>query len=312
VLLHYNYQLTKEERQKMRTRTAASFHTSEALTVESKNTGQEYLISVGLPASYDHKPETTFPVIYVLDGNLLFEIVTGISRLMQLGSLLPEAIVVGIGYPLEGFYGDGFQQFFIRRAGDLYAVVDERYEQFAARVSGAESSATKTGGAEPFRKFLTEELATLVESRYRASSEDKTLLGASTGGHFAIYDMLQQPQSFEKYVIGSPALGYGEGALFKLESEYAKQHKDLPIKLFLGIGGEEEHAPFSPAGYLGTIVSVSDFYRFSAILQGRGYEGLQFRKRVFEGFDHADVGGAFAAAGLKFVFAAQEVNLPSE
>jgi predicted alpha/beta superfamily hydrolase len=165
------------------------------------------------------------------------------------------------------------------------------------------SSAIKTGGAEPFRKFVTDELPTLIESRYRASSEDKTLLGASSGGHFAIYAMLQQPQSFEKYVIGSPSLGYGEGALFKLESEYAKQHKDLPIKLFLGIGGEEEHAPFSPAGYIGTIVSVSDFYRFTAILQERGYEGLQLTTRVFEGFDHTDVGGPLVAAGLRNVFA---------
>ena len=287
----------------MKTRTAATIHTSESLTVKSKDTGQEYLISVSLPATYDHQPETTFPVIYVLDGNLLFEMVTGISRLMQMGRLLPEVIVVSIGYPLEGFYGDDFQQFFIRRARDLYAVVDERYEQFAAKVSGAGSSAITTGGAEPFRKFVTGELASLVESRYRASSEDKTLLGTSSGGHFVIYAMLQQPQSFEKYVVGSPALGYGEGALFKLESDYSKQHNDLPIKLFLGIGGEEEHAPFSPAGYLGTIVSVSDFYRFSAILQGRGYEGLQLMKRIFEGFDHTDVIGPIVAAGLRNVFA---------
>jgi predicted alpha/beta superfamily hydrolase len=286
----------------MKTRTAVSIHTSEALTVKSKNTGQEYLISVSLPASYDHKPEATFPVVYVMDGNLLFEMVTGITRMMQLGGLLPEIIVVSVGYPLDGFYGDDFQQFFIRRARDLYDVVDERYEKFAAKVSGAETSAIKTGGAEPFRKFLTEELTSLVEARYRASSEDKTLLGTSSGGYFAVYAMLCQPQSFQKYVVGSPALGFGEGSLFKMESEYAEKNKNLPIKLFLGIGGEEEHAPFSPAGYLGTIVSVSDFYRFSAILQARGYEGLQLTKKIFEGFDHTDVSGAFIAAGLRNVF----------
>ena len=77
----------------MKTRTAATIHTSEALTVRSENTGQDYRISVSLPASYDHKPETTFPVIYVMDGNIMFEMVTGIARLMQMGGLLPEVIL---------------------------------------------------------------------------------------------------------------------------------------------------------------------------------------------------------------------------
>jgi predicted alpha/beta superfamily hydrolase len=116
----------------MNTRTAATIHTSEVLTIQSENTGQEYQISISLPASYDHKTDTSFPVIYLMGGNLLFEMVTGITRMMQLGGLLPEVIVVSVGYPLEGFYGGDFQQFFIRRARDLYAVVDERYEQFAA------------------------------------------------------------------------------------------------------------------------------------------------------------------------------------
>ncbi len=74
----------------METRTAATIHTSEVLTFESKNTGQRYRISISLPASYDHKLETSYPVIYVIDGNLLFEIVTGIARGMQLGGLIPD------------------------------------------------------------------------------------------------------------------------------------------------------------------------------------------------------------------------------
>ncbi len=104
--------------------------------------------------------------------------------------------------------------------------------------------------------------------------------------------MLRHPRSFQIYVVGSPSLGFGEGSLFNMESEYAERHKEQPVKLFLGIGGQEEHSP-SPAGYLGTVVSVSDFYRFSAILQERGYEG----------FDHTDVGAPLVAAGLRNVFA---------
>ena len=46
-----------------------------------------------------------------MDGNLSFGLVTGIARMMQLGGLIPE-LVVSVGYPLEGFHGDDYLQFF--------------------------------------------------------------------------------------------------------------------------------------------------------------------------------------------------------
>lgn len=103
-------------------------------------------------------------------------------------------------------------------------------------------------------------------------------------------------------MAGSPTLGYGEKALFKLESAYAGAHQELPARPFLGIGDQEELAPFSALGHRGVIVTVSDFYRFAAILQVRGYDRLQFTKCVFTGFDHSDVPGLTFAAGLRYIF----------
>lgn len=290
----------------MTSRPRASIHTSEVLTVDSENTGREYQISIALPASYHHKPEQAYPVVYVLDANLAFEMVTGSARMMQMCGVLPEVLVVGIGYPLAGFYGDDFFQFFIRRAQDLASVVDERYEDFVRTTFNMGDVDIETGGAAQFLRFVTEEVVPLVEAEYRVNAMDRTLLGASTGGHFALYTLLKQPQAFHKYVVGSPSLGYGDRALFALENEYAAQHQDLPARLFLAIGEEEERPPFSPAGYIATIVSVSDFYRFAAILEGREYEGLEFTKKLFEGFEHCSVMGPLITAGLKRVFAKGE------
>jgi len=287
----------------MRTRTKTSVHTTEVLTVASKNTGQEYRISISLPASYHHKPNTSFPTIYVVDGNLLFEIVTGIARMMQQGKVIPEVVVVSIGYPLEGFYGDDFRQFFVRRAKDFTSVVDKQYERSLGDLFKIQHMEIETGGAEHFLKFITKELTSMIEAGYRVSSVDKTLLGHSTGGHFVLYTLLHQPQAFQRYVVGSPSLGIGQRVLFNMESEYAKQHKELPVKLFIGIGEEEEHSSFSPAGYLDTIVSVSDYYRFAAIMDDRGYDGLKFSKKLFEGYGHTDVVGPIVSMGLKNVFA---------
>jgi hypothetical protein len=135
---------------KMGSRTAATIHTSDSYIVKSENTGKEFQIKVGLPPSYDHNPEASFPVVYVMDGNLLFEIATGIARGMQLGNLIPEIVVVSVGYPLESFHGNDFYQFFVRRACDLTSVVDERYENFVRKVVQHEDLEVKTGGGRVF------------------------------------------------------------------------------------------------------------------------------------------------------------------
>lgn len=283
----------------MEQRTNATIAKSDVLTVTSKNTGDEYLIQVGLPISYDQNPDTSYPIVYLIDSNLIFELAVGTVRNMILSRECPEVILVGIGYPMDTF---DFIHFLIRRAKDLTSIVDERYEQFLRTALQNPELDISTGHAESFLAFITEELMPTIEARYRVNSEDKTLFGHSTGGHFAVYTFLNQTQAFHRYIVGSPSLGTGEDALFDMESTYAEQHDDLPVRLFLGIGEDEEHSHLSPAGYLGTIVSVSAFYRFVALLRERGYPGLQMKHTLFKGFDHASVMGAVLAIGLKSVF----------
>ena len=111
-----------------------------------------------------------------------------------------------------------------------------------------------------------------------------------------VFTLFQQPRVFGNFAIGSPALGTGDEGLFELESQYAQQYIKLPARVFFGIGEDEEHTSFSPAGYLGTIVSVSAFYRFAALLEERGYAGLEFSKKVFVGHGHTDVMGPFVTS----------------
>lgn len=280
----------------------ANIYSSETFILASEATGQEYLISVALPRSYDHQPEATYPAIYVIDGNFHFESVAGLCRLMGLNSTIPEVAIISIGYPLDGFYGEQYNEFFIRRARDLTVTVDQEYEYFLRSNFPIDGKVIAMGGAEYFLKFVTEELIPTVEVQYRINSEDRTLLGHSTGGHFAIYALLQSKPAFNGFAIGSPSLGFGGEAIFDLENEFAAQADQLPARVYLGIGEQEEHSPLSPAGYLGTIVSISAFYRFAAILEDRGYAGLKIKKKVFEGHDHTDVMGPFVAAALKYLF----------
>ena len=73
---------------------------SEQFELRSDKIGEDFLIQVGLPASYG-SADKRYPVVYLLDGNTSFGAATDIARrlvhdLIEPG--IPEVIVVGIGY----------------------------------------------------------------------------------------------------------------------------------------------------------------------------------------------------------------------
>jgi len=280
-----------------------SIHATESFTMPSESIEDTYRISVAFPQSYQKAQDRAYPALYVLDGNLLFDIVVGMSRLSALSGSFPELVVIGIGYPLGGLFGQDYRRFRVRRAYELTPEIDERYEALATERYGEAEIQVRTGGAERFRRFLLHELVPIVEERYRLDPEDRVLLGHSLGGLFVLHALFTEPEGFRRYVCGSPSLGVANHAMFAIEERYASKHDALPAALFAGIGDEEERAPTSPAGYHGQLVTVSDFFRFFAVVAERKYQGLRMRRRVFDGYGHTDVFGPIVSAGLRTVFA---------
>jgi hypothetical protein len=89
-------------------------------------------------------------------------------------------------------------------------------------------------------------------------------------------------------VSGSPIVPYGDGFALRQEAEYARKHKDLPVRLFLSVGELEEMAR-----------PVNDFGR---ILSERNYMGLEMEMRTIEGERHASNKPETYNRGLRFIF----------
>ncbi len=263
--------------------------------ISSKITGQDYEVRIYLPHSYPYLPGQNYPVLYVMDGNLFGELVSGIARLMAFSSKVPEVIVVSVGYPLI-LHGEGFKKFISLRGLEFTPGPDPKFEEEHQKWLGVGDF--RTGNAPLFYRFLLDELVPVIETEYRARPGDRTLLGHSASGLFTLYAMFRQPEAFQRYVAGSPPLRYASGLMFRIEEDYAAEHTALPARLFFGIGSEEEL--LQPE--LDAMVSVSAFYRFSALLSSRNYASFHFEKRVFKGFDHLSVPAALFSAGLKSVF----------
>lgn len=268
---------------------------ADSIVLRSRHTNHEYQVTVELPYTYRHHKDRKYLTAYVLDANLFAGIVTGITRLMESNPTYPELLVVGVGYQLDGLFGENGKVFHKIRTKDFTPVRDSVTEQEKQLALGIDS--IETGGARDFWRFLIEELIPKVESSYRSISQNRMLIGDSLGGLFALHTLFQTPQIFTNYIVGSPTIGYGAKELFRTEEEYFKRTNELAANLYMGIGGEEE----VQTGMLSTI-SVSDFYRFTSIVKCRRYKGLSLDTKVFEGNDHFSVPAFTFQAGLRSIF----------
>jgi predicted alpha/beta superfamily hydrolase len=272
---------------------------SEMHMMDSQHTGRTYRITVALPLGYGSSPDEgwpfdktntldKWPVVYVLDGNWYFGLVTDIIRPMRWCGSITDAIVVGIGYPEDKGPIEAFRESFTRRDHDLTPVRDEAVEK---SMEAGQKRPVPNGDAGNFHKFIKHELIPFVEKEYRADPSRRILVGHSYGGLFALFGLFETPDLFDTLIIGSPTLTYGNRFTFQQEEAFAKAHKQLPVKIFLYVGELEEDL---------NDTTVTDTLRLAAILQGRKYEGFALVKHVFLDQNHCEVAAPGFQWGLKF------------
>ncbi len=264
----------------------ASIRGTEVRVFHSAEANQDYLISVALPFHYDERPDKTYPVIYVLDAHLYFGMVVDMVRSMNFRvpfcNELPDTIIVGIGYPIEGSLVEQLYQVMHLRARDFTPVRDEGAEQFMQEYFPVPTPVV-SGNAGPFLHFIQQELVPLIESEYRADPADRTLLGHSMGGEFALYTLFQQPHLFQRYVVADAAVDDAA------EQHYAEHNDSLPVRLHLvNTDASDEH--------------VAKVKSYVTTLESRGYTSFTVTQHVIANSTHCAMVPPAFQAGLVAVF----------
>ncbi len=205
-----------------------------------------YTIDVSLPLGSD-KSGTRYPVVLVVDGNLLFDIAqpTLHGRFASMGSMIPPAIVVGVGYPAD----EGMASFYARRNYDFHGPwpmtdsLGKTLQSVFTTLKNAENKPAmemKAGGYDRFMTFLRDELLPALAGRYPIDLPGRhTLIGDSSGGHFVLRALYDPKSAFKRYVCISPGFGSAEGAIQQAEAAYAASQKDLDADLFICCGRVE-------------------------------------------------------------------------
>ncbi|MCG3118540.1 MAG: hypothetical protein ALAOOOJD_00760 [bacterium] len=245
---------------------------TQILKMTSAIVGQEYDLYVHLPRNYGNK-EQKYPVLYLLDAQWDFPLVTAIFGSQFYDGFLPGIVIVGITWGGKSPNHDSL------RARDLTPTNAATLRQ--------------SGGAPKFLSFIKKELLPFIESQYRVSN-DRTLMGSSFGGLFTLYALFAETELFQRYVLTSPAVGWNNEVIYAFEKNYAEKKSSLPVRLFMAVGELE---------------GVADFQKFVEQLKARNYQGLSLQTRILENTGHSGTKAEGYTRGLQFVFARPSLTL---
>jgi predicted alpha/beta superfamily hydrolase len=235
------------------------------------------------------QPATT---VFVTDANGLFGTAVDTIRMMQLPALLPDLLVVGIGYPTAATIADTISI----RVRDLTPTS-------AYDVQGS-------GGAPAFVRFIRDELRPWLGPRFPSALQRTIYFGHSLGGLFGVQALFAEPSVFDAYIISSPSLWWDRYVAVAQEEDWAASHDDLAAQTYFGIGAGETdegrrieatnlpdgHSFKPPETYLDM---VDDLERFTTALRQRGYPNLALAAEVFPDEFHATVPGIVLSHGLR-------------
>lgn len=253
---------------------------TEVRLLHSANIDQEYKLFISLPANYEES-EDSYPVLYVTDANWFFSSFP-ILRWLP----IPPMIIVGIGYPT-----DDPAEIFRLRARDFLPTQNKEDERI---VKEEYKMLIESGGGGRFLSFVRDELFPFINDQYRTEPDDRALFAYSYGGTFGLFTLFNKPDTFNRYIIGAPDLGWDNELCFQYERQYADRRSDLPVKLFFAVGTLDEAVIIDR--------NVSTLFRLHAILKSRNYEGLNMSLKIFESETHSSAAVPTASWGLRWAF----------
>jgi predicted alpha/beta superfamily hydrolase len=257
---------------------------TELQALHSAVTNRDYLIYIGYPDSYATHPERKYPVVYVTDGYWSFVKLQSIGSSLWYDQIVPEYIVVGIGY-----------------VGDKVDYNRERMFELSPSVATHGDDAERhvpMGGSRAFLTSIKSEIIPFIESHTRADPSFRVMAGTSMGGLFSLFSMYEEPGLFQGVISASPAVVWDDCWLFRRESELRlaalgsdyKGAYHVPTRLFMSVGDGEWK------NFTGGILA------FNEIIKSGDYADFTYEFQVFPGERHG--GSALTAfqAGIRFVF----------
>jgi uncharacterized protein len=241
-----------------------------------------------------------FPVLYVTDSDEFFGGLATLASALQFSGETPRFILVGIGYE------NALAVESLRMRDLVTHAIRERYQRAIERV--AESPlfggiddlevVTHTTDAADFLRFIRAELMPFIAAEYPVRPGDNNYSGYSAGGTFGLYTLFTQPDTFRRYIIGSPSASHaGHHFGIELVKEFISSGQAMDAKVFISVGELEEFTEWFSQFEL-----VTGYYLLVKFLKQSAIRGLDVTSQVFPGETHATAWTLAFSRGLKTLF----------
>lgn len=272
-------------------------------SIRSEHIAQEFKVRVLQPRSCVDNSER-FPVVYVTDGDYFFGGLAELASLLQDYGETPRFILVGIGYgSVEKAALLRMRDFFTRPIQMLFETEIKRVadSQFASGVSDLEAI-THTTEAREFLHFIRGELMPFINARYPTVPSDSNYSGYSAGGTFGLYTLFTKPDTFKRYIVGSPGTSLnGVNFGIELARDFIKSGQRMTTKVFMSVGELEE---FHRG--LRQFDLVTGYYQLTKFIEASAIAGLELKSRVFPDETHATAWPLAFSHGIRALFGAAD------
>jgi predicted alpha/beta superfamily hydrolase len=231
-------------------------------------------VDVWLPPGYARDKRRRYPVVYMQDGQNLFDAKTSyagvewgvdetLTRLIEQG-VVREAIIVGVWNTP-------------RRIAEYMPQKAVKFTD-TKELKGIPVGTHDRIISDNYLRFLVSELKPFIDSRYRTLRDraNTFIMGSSMGGLISAYAMSEYPRIFGGAACVSTHWPAGQGAVI----EYLRGH--LPDarthKFYFDYGTETLDAQYEPYQK-----------RMDEVMLAAGYtEGVNWVTRKFEGEEHSE------------------------
>src|SRR5215469_10092131 len=206
---------------------------TEYFELDSDHVGDRFAVWVTTPVDYEREPDTSFPAIYVTDGNVSAAMLSPYAEhtAFDLIEAFQPYLQVTVGYP-----PDKAADWLTLRNRDLVPADEPAPPSMIAAVAADAETAGWTqeehdeyirsiheGRAAQFLAFLEEELRPVIDEHYRVDAASSGHFGYSYGGLFALFALMRRSPMFHRYGAGSPGVLVADSQIFRLEAGIAER-----------------------------------------------------------------------------------------
>jgi predicted alpha/beta superfamily hydrolase len=240
-----------------------------AFKLDSPETGTKYWIFVSAPDA--RKTPGPWPVVLFMDGDNQFKFAVEAYRALRKAKQVPPLLLVGVGY------GASYGQDTNKRGRD-YTPTNHSFEP-------------SSGGAKPFRQFLTETLWPELKRRYPVNARGpRGIAGYSLGSLLVLDALFQTKPFFTHYLAGSPSVWWDDRDILKQAKRLRARQTTLRASVFLSVGEKDSES------------MTGDLALLEAQLAKKPFKGLDRTSRRFAGRDHFNALPDTFHAGLATLF----------